>query len=122
MAGDKNGAPLQRSGVSGLEHAIDLAQRVLLDERRNLYAAVEHELESVRVELRRTAPIANRAGVEGHQVGQPDLYLIHGEADHGECRPVIEKAECRLLAGAGARAFKNDPFALAQATLLREFL
>src|SRR5262245_44957102 len=94
------------------EYLVDLAQRMLLDERRDLDAAVQHELERLWIELRWTAPVPDRAGMERHQVGKPDLDLVHGEADHAQGRAVIEQAECGFLALARAGAFENDPLAL----------
>ena len=95
---------------------------MLLDERSDLDAPLQHEIERRRVELGRAAPIAERARVERHQIGQAQLDLVHREADHAERGAAIEQAECGLLAGAGARAFEDDPLDRAQAAFLGEAL
>ena len=49
---------------------------------------------------RAAAPVADRARVEGHQVGQPDLDLVHREADDRQRRAVHEQAVGGELPGA----------------------
>src|SRR3990170_3080844 len=83
---DKNRTALERAGMNGFEHPVDVVQRVLLDEWHDLDAAAEHQFQRLRIEFRRTAPVADRAGMESHQVRQPDLDLVHGEPDDGERR------------------------------------
>src|SRR5215472_16859052 len=106
--------------VNRSKNPIDLFQRMLLDEWRNFHLAGHDQFEGRRVEFRRTSPVAKSARVIRHEIGQSDLRLVHGEADHAQCGAVIEQAECRLLAGAGARTFKDDPFGLPQTVLFRE--
>src|SRR6185369_489433 len=61
------------------EYFVDLVQRTFGYERRNLHFAVQHQVQRGRVLLGRAAPVADRAGVESHQVGQSHLDLVHGE-------------------------------------------
>src|SRR6516164_11229917 len=102
VRGNENGAALERTGMGRLEHLIDFAERVFFDERRHLDPAVQHQLKRLRIEFRRTAPVANRAGVIGHEISESDLDLIHGESDHTQSRARIEQAERNFLPGAGA--------------------
>ena len=120
--GNEHGAARKRAVMGRFEHVIDLAEWMLLDERAEFDAAVENQIERLRIELRRAAPVAERARVVGHQVRQPHLDLVHGEADHAERRAMIEQAERRFLPGARARAFEDDPLGLPQPALLGERL
>src|SRR5262249_51107690 len=115
MSRDENGAALERAGMDGFEYLVDLIERVLFDERGDLDPAVEHQLERLRIEVGRTTPVSDRPGVKGHQVGEADLDLVHGEANDSERCAVIEQAESRFLARVRSRALENDPFALPQA-------
>src|SRR6516225_10065775 len=112
VGGNENGAALEHTSMGGLEHLIDFAERVFFDERRHPDAPVQDQLKRFRIEFRRTAPVADRAGVIGHEIGKSNLDLIHGESDHTQSRARIEQAERNFLPGAGAGAFENDPFGL----------
>jgi hypothetical protein len=101
---------------------IDFVQRMLFDKRRNFHLAGHDQFEGRRVEFWRASPVAERARVIGHEIGQADLGFLHREADHAQCGTVVEQAECRFLAGARARAFKDDPFRLPQTFLFCEIL
>src|SRR5262249_59682242 len=91
MSRNKNGAALKRAGMNGFEHLVDLVERMLFDERRDLDPAVEHQFERLRIEVRGTAPVSDRPGVERHQVGEADLDLVHGEADDSKRCAVIKQ-------------------------------
>src|SRR5271166_2610949 len=101
--------------------AFDLSERVLLDKSRKLDAAIEHEVERGRIERRRAAPIAERAGVERHQIRKAQLHAIHREADDAERGPEGEEAESCGLSGSGARAFEDEPFGRWQPLSLAKF-
>src|SRR6516162_10977290 len=76
--------------VNCSKNLIDLLQRMLLDEWRNFHFAGHDQFEGGRVEFWRTSPVAKTARVIRHEIGQSDLRLVHGEADHAQCGAVIE--------------------------------
>src|SRR3974377_2003723 len=74
------------------------------------------------IKLGRTSPVAQRADVKGHQVGQPNFNLVHGEPYDAQRSAMIDERKGGLLAGPRSRAFENDPLGLTQASLLGEGL
>src|SRR5664279_3832965 len=120
--GNEYGTAVEDAGMGRLKHLIDLAERMLLDELANLDAAIHHEFQGGGIEFGRASPVPDRARVERHQVGAPDLDLVHRESDDSEGGAMVDQTECRFLAGTRAGAFENNPLGLAQAVLLGKFL
>ena len=118
--GGEYGALLDVAVVHGGKDAVDVGQRVRLDERLERNLAVEHEVERRRVVFRWTTPVADGACIEGHQVGQADLDLVHRETHHAERGAVYQQAEGAGLARSGARALEDLPLCVAQAVGLGE--
>jgi len=108
--------------MRSLEHLVDLAERMFLDELPNLDTAVHDEFQGGGIEIGRAAPITDRPRVERHQVRESDLDLVHGEPNDRQRRTMIDQTKRSFLANTRTRAFKNDPFTLTQAGLLGEFL
>src|SRR4029079_9001935 len=88
--------------------------------RREHDLAVEYQLQRRRILFGRAAPIAARGRVEGHQVREPQLDLLRGEAHDCEGRAEVEQAEGGLLAGWRAAGLEDLQSQSALATLLGE--
>src|SRR6266567_1424666 len=117
---DQYRALLDLALVDGREYAVDVVERVRLDERFDLDLAVEHEVEGLRVGLGRAAPVADGARIERHQIGQAHLDLVHRKADDRQRCAVNEQAVRRQLTGCRAGAFEDAPLGRTQAILFRE--
>src|SRR5579872_3897695 len=118
----QDGPAFEFAVVDRLEDSVDLVEWMLFHERCDLDAAAQDHIQRGRVEFRRTSPIAERAGVVRHEIGEPNLDLVHGEADHAQRGAMIDQAECGFLPGARARTFEDDPFGLPQRTAIGETL
>src|SRR5581483_727821 len=69
--------------------------------------SLEYQVESGRILVRRTAPVAASGGVECHQVGQAKLGFLRGVADDRKVSSEIEQPKRSLLPSGGAAGFKN---------------
>ena len=61
------------------------------------------------VMLRAAAPVAEHVGVEGHDVAQPHLDLLHREADDADRAGERQEREGRRLTGPGTAGLEDPP-------------
>ncbi len=99
---------------------IDLRQGVPFDERQHSYFAVQYQFERTWIVFRQTTPVAERTGVERHQVGQANLDLVHRETDDCQAGTKGQQPECSHLSGSCTGTLEDLPLRLAQAVVLRE--
>jgi hypothetical protein len=78
---DHDRAALQFTIMDGAEDLVDRVERRCSTKGSSL-TLPDSTSSSARIEFGRAAPVAQHAGVKGHQVRQAHGDLVHGEADH----------------------------------------
>ena len=85
----------------------------MFDKVLNFDFAVQHQIQYSWIVARWAAPIAERPGMEGHQIRKPHLDLIHGKANNAERGTMTQQAISRSLTSGSTGAFKDEPLGLA---------
>src|SRR5579872_6144085 len=82
-------------------------ERMPLHKRFNRYFSLQHQLQSSRVLLRRTSPIALGCSIKSHEIGKADFNPLRGVADYSQPGAEIKKVERRRLSCGSATHLKD---------------